>query len=122
VAGDCTSEQFDEKWLRNPDVAKLMKVCTLEAKPELTALFKQGARPAAVEVKTRRGVFRREVLYPKGDPHNPMTWDDVTRKFMKQAEPVIGRGRAREIVSRTAAVEKETSARAYAEMLGTSGQ
>ena len=34
------------------DVAKLMAVTTLEAKPELTALFKQGARPAAVEVKT----------------------------------------------------------------------
>jgi 2-methylcitrate dehydratase len=122
AAGDCTSEQFEEKWLRNPDVAKLMGMCTLEAKPELTALFKQGARPAAVEVQTRRGIFRREVLYPKGDPNNPMTWDDVTRKFMKQAEPVVGRGTAREIVSRTAAVEKETSARAYAELLGTSGQ
>jgi 2-methylcitrate dehydratase len=122
VAGDCTSEQFEEKWLRNPDVAKLMGKCTLEAKPELTALFRQGARPAAVEVETRRGIFRREVLYPRGDPHNPMTWDDVTRKFMKQAEPVIGRGPAREIVSRTAAIENETSARAYAGLLGTSGE
>ena len=121
VAGDCTSEQFEEKWLLHPDVARLMTMCTLEAKPELTALFKQGARPAAVEVETRRGIFQREVLYPKGDPQDPMTWDDVTRKFMKQAEPVIGRGPAREIVSRTAAVEQETSARAYAELLGTSG-
>ena len=44
-----------------------MAVSTLEAKPELTALFKKGGRPAAVEVKTTRGTFYREVLYPKGD-------------------------------------------------------
>jgi 2-methylcitrate dehydratase len=117
VAGDCASEHFEDRWLRDPVVARLMKLCTLEAKPELTALFRQGARPAAVEVATRRGVFRREVLYPKGDPRNPMTWDDVTRKFTKQAEPVIGRSAAEQIVNRTAAIEREPSARAYAELL-----
>jgi 2-methylcitrate dehydratase len=122
VAGDCPSEQFSDKWLRNPDVAKLMKLCTLKAKPELTALFKQGARPAAVEVRTRRGTFTREVLYPKGDPRNPMTWSDVTRKFMSQAEPVIGRALADRIVNRTCAVEAESSARAYAELLGMCGR
>lgn len=118
VAGECTSEQFNDAWLRNPIVAKLMAVTTLEAKPELTALFKQGARPAAVEVKTRRGVFSREVLYPKGDPRNPMSWADVTRKFMKQAEPVLGSTLAQEIVARTNAIEKEADMRAFAARLG----
>ena len=118
VAGECTSEQFNDDWLRNPAVAKLMAVTTLEAKPELTALFKQGARPAAVEVTTRRGVFSREVLYPKGDPRNPMSWADVTQKFMKQAGPVLGSTLAQEIVERTSAVEKETDMRAFAARLG----
>ena len=118
VAGECTSEQFNDAWLRNPIVAKLMAVTTLEAKPELTALFKQGARPAAVEVKTRRGVFSREVLYPKGDPRNPMSWAEVTRKFMKQAEPVLGSTLAQEIVARTNAMGKEADVRAFAERLG----
>ncbi len=118
VAGECTSEQFNDVWLRNPAVAKLMAVTTLEAKPELTALFKQGARPAAVEVTTRRGVFSREVLYPKGDPRNPMNWADVTQKFMKQAEPVLGRTLAQEIVERTNAIEKEADMRAFAARLG----
>src|SRR4051812_5679962 len=45
VAGECTSAHFSESWLNNPAIAKLMKVSTLEAKPELTALFKKGARP-----------------------------------------------------------------------------
>ena len=120
VAGECTSEQFNDVWLRNPAVARLMAVSTLEAKPELTALFKQGARPAAVEVKTRRGVFYREVLYPKGDPHNPMTWADVTQKFMTQAEPVLGNALAHEVIDRASAIEKEADVRAFAELLGKS--
>src|SRR6185503_21119522 len=73
VAGDVTSHQFTQEWLGNSKVAALMAKIRLEEKPELTALFKQGARPAAVEVTTSRGVFYREVLYPHGDPHNPMT-------------------------------------------------
>lgn len=118
VAGECTSEQFNDEWLRNSMVAKLMAVTTLEAKPELTALFKQGARPAAVEVKTRRGIFYREVLYPKGDPHSPMTWADVTEKFMRQAEPVLGAKRASLIASRARAIEHEPDIGSFAELLG----
>lgn len=118
VAGECTSAQFEPAWLRNPDVAKLMAVSTLKAKPELTALFKQGARPAAVEVKTRRGVFYREVLYPKGDPNSPMTWDDIGKKFMTQAEPVLGAALSREIIERTMSIEKETDIRVFAQKLG----
>ena len=94
-----------------------MKVCTLEAKPELTALFKQGARPAVVEVKTKRGTFTREVLYPKGDPNNPMTWDDVSKKFMNQAEPVLGNALAREVIERTMAIEKEGDMRGFVQKL-----
>jgi 2-methylcitrate dehydratase len=118
VAGECSSEQFTAEWLAHPQIARLMKVSSLEAKPELTALFKKGARPAAVEVKTRRGVFRREVLYPKGDPNNPMTWEDVTAKFMAQSRGILDRRVAHEIAQRAAAIESEPSIRRFAELLG----
>src|SRR5688572_5528501 len=118
VAGECTSEQFSPRWLRDPDVSRVSALCTLEATPDLTALFRQGARPAAVEVKTRRGTFRREVLYPKGDPRNPMSWDDVELKFMQQAGPVLDSAIAAEIVDRTKAIETEADMRAFAALLG----
>jgi 2-methylcitrate dehydratase PrpD len=104
--------------LRDPDVSRVSALCTLEATPDLTALFRQGARPAAVEVKTRRGTFRREVLYPKGDPRNPMSWDDVELKFMQQAGPVLDSAIAAEIVDRTKAIETEADMRAFAALLG----
>ena len=118
VAGEVTTRQFSDEWLRNPTVAGLMAKTQLEEKPELTALFRQGLRPAAVEVKTPRGAFYRKVLHPLGDPRNPMTWDDVTKKFFAQAEPVLGSKLTREIVDRTFSIEKEENMRAFAEMLG----
>ncbi len=118
VAGECTSEQFEDKWLRNPEVTRLLPLCRLEARPHLTALFKRGARPAAVEVKTARGTFQREILHPKGDPLNPMTWDDVAEKFMKQTAHVLDKALAEEVIARTKCIEKEPDISKFAEMLG----
>jgi len=121
VAGEVTSRQFSDEWLRNPAVAALMARTRLDEKPELTAWYRKGLRPAAVEVTTPRGAFHREVLHPLGDPRNPMTWDDVTKKFVTQAEPVLGAKRTRDIVDRTSAIEKEGSMRFFVELLGGNG-
>jgi 2-methylcitrate dehydratase len=118
VAGECTSQQFSRMWLQNPDVLRLLKLCQIEATPGLTALFKQGARPAAVEVKTPRGTFHCEVLYPKGDPVNPMTWDDVAEKFMKQTEGVLDEDLARTIIDQTKDINNAPDVSVFAEMLG----
>jgi 2-methylcitrate dehydratase len=118
TAGEVTPHQFTKKWLRNKTVAKLMAQCTIESKDEFTKLFKKGARPAAVEVTTPRGVFYREVLYPKGDPHNPMTWVDVNKKFVTQAEAVLGSELTKEVMDRTFALDKEASMSSFGEMLG----
>ncbi len=117
VAGAVTSEQFGDEWLRHPAVAELMAKTRLEAKPELTALFKQGARPAAVEIETGRGTFYREVRYPRGDPRSPMTWADVERKLREQAEARIGAAAVQRIVERTARIEQETDLRDFSRML-----
>jgi len=118
VAGACGSEQFGDRWLRDAQVARLMAASAIEARPELTALFKQGARPAAVEITTRRGVFLREVRYPKGDPRNPMTWEDVTAKFMAESSGMLDEKVGREIVELVKTIDLEPSVRRFAALLG----
>src|SRR5262245_59091634 len=118
AAGEVTPRQFDADWLRNRQVSELMGKTTMEEKQELTALFKQGARPAGVEVRTAKGIFYREVQYPLGAPRNPMTDADVARKFLTQAAPVVGEGVARELVDRVLAVEREPTLRPLMERLG----
>ncbi len=65
--------------------------------------------------------FRCEVLYPKGDPVNPMTWDDVAGKFMKQTEHVLDRDLARTIIDRTKEIDKDLDVSVFAGMLGRAG-
>lgn len=117
VAGKVTSEQFNDEWLRNPTVAALMAKTTLEATPQLTALFKQGARPAAVEITTARGTFYREVLYPRGDPRSPMTWAQIQQKLREQIGERMRSPAVLRIAERTAHMEKETDLRSFAMML-----
>lgn len=38
--------------------------------------------------------YAMQVDYPKGDPDNPMTWEESTEKFMMLVEPVCGRQKA----------------------------
>jgi 2-methylcitrate dehydratase len=107
VAGEVTSRQFAREWLDNADVHALIDKTTLEADASLTMLFKQGARPAALEIKTRRGTFHVEVRYPLGDPENPMLWDHVKAKFNSQAVPIIGAAVANRIAEKVARIEQE---------------
>lgn len=118
VAGEVDSAHYSDKWLADKTIQRLMANTTMVEKPELTALFKQGARPAGVEVKTKRGTFYREVPYPHGDPHNPMTPADIGKKFKRQAEATMGAQWTQEAIDRGFAIEKEANVKSFAELLG----
>ena len=117
VAGAVTSRQFERDWLRNRTVHNLIDKTTLEADARLTALFKRGARPAALEITTPRGRFFLEVKYPLGDPRNPMSWGDVEAKFISQAEPVTGLKTALAIIERAAHLEREPDMRGFVKLI-----
>ena len=117
IAGEVTSKQFDREWLQNKTVHALMDKTTLEADPELTALFKTGARPATLEIATANAKFRHEVKYPLGDPKNPFTWNHVRAKFVSQAGPVIDGRRFEEIMQRAQNLEAETDMSSFMQLL-----
>jgi 2-methylcitrate dehydratase PrpD len=53
---------------------------------------------ARVVVETEAGErHERFVRYPKGDPENPLTWDELAAKFLALAGPVVGPDRCIEI-------------------------
>ena len=119
VAGAVTSRQFERDWLGNTLVHGLIDKTTLEADAKLTALFKAGARPAALEITTKRGRFYLEVRYPLGDPRNPMSWRDVEDKFVAQAEAVVGRGPCDKIIRRVKKLEQEPDMHDFVALIAT---
>jgi 2-methylcitrate dehydratase PrpD len=57
----------------------------MAVRPEFDAMF-PAAVPGSVRVTTASGVFERTVLNPKGEPVNPMTWEDIETKFRAIAD------------------------------------
>ncbi len=64
-------------------------------------------QPSKVVVKTKDGqTFSEYLEYPKGDPREPMTMDDLTAKFNALAEGLLTDERKKEVHDITFACEK----------------
>ena len=58
------------------------------------------SEPAVVEVRMKDGrVHIARADAASGDPEKPLSWDDVVQKFEHLAGPVVGAGKAREVVA-----------------------
>jgi len=63
----------------------------LAVDPALDAMF-SAAVPARVTVATRTGRFTTTVTAPRGEPANPMSWDDLARKARVATRALADRG------------------------------
>ena len=55
--------------------------------------------PSWVEIDTKDGrTVRSDVEYPKGDPQNPLSWDELKDKFRTLTQTVISSERQEEII------------------------
>ena len=76
--------------------------------------------PAWAEVRTSNGrTMRSELTYPKGDPENPVTWDEMRTKFNLLSAPVISSQRQKEIISAIDSLEQMDDVRQLASLLST---
>lgn len=74
-----------EEQLTDAAALQMAKRVTMTVRPEFDAMF-PAAVPGAVRLTTASGVFERTVLMPKGEPSNPMSWQDIERKFLTVTE------------------------------------
>jgi 2-methylcitrate dehydratase len=98
IEGDIGAEQFAHEQWKDPKVIDLMSRIKITEDPEMSKLYPP-ARPANLEIRTRDGnLYRRRVDYPKGDPHNPMSNEEVKAKFRKLAQPLMKENRVKAII------------------------
>ena len=85
VKGNAEFADFNDENLEDRSVKLLSKKITVIEDKELTSLSPQ-VRGARVIIYMKNGeVFEKEVLYPKGEPENPLTMQEVEDKFRKLA-------------------------------------
>ena len=102
-----------------PEVRHIMDRVQCVTDPKLDAqtpkLF-----PAWAEVRTSNGrTMRSELTYPKGDPENPVTCDEMRSKFNLLSAPVISSQRQQEIISAIDSLEQMDDVRQLGSLLST---
>ncbi|WP_276282449.1 MmgE/PrpD family protein [Halorussus caseinilyticus] len=80
------NDQYDPERIRRDDVQELLRKVEVSADSDLTARFENGEMPAVVAVETADGTtYLVEKDHFEGHPNDPMSWDEIERKFHETA-------------------------------------
>jgi 2-methylcitrate dehydratase PrpD len=91
-----------------------MQKTTVEIDPKIDREFKEQPERWAVELTIECAdgqKYRQSEEYAKGDPPNPMTWEESVGKFMSLAEPFYGQATAQNLCRLVENIEKEENIR-----------
>ncbi|MFH1372311.1 MAG: MmgE/PrpD family protein [bacterium] len=101
-----TTQSFSDEKLKDKRIWEVIDKIKGEASQEFEKMF-PAKQPSKVVVKTKDGQSFSEYLeYPKGDPREPMTMDDLTAKFNALASGLLSDDRRQETKEVIFACEK----------------
>ncbi len=105
--GDVSLDRFNEKNLRAKDILGLAARVQCVENPQIEKLYpKQWA--ATVEIETKDGAtYSTRIDYPKGDPENRLTWDELASKARKLMDSVPLRAKTADLMASIQKLEKE---------------
>ncbi|RMF76805.1 MAG: MmgE/PrpD family protein [Acidobacteria bacterium] len=92
-----TPAQFTEEKIRDPRVRAQLRKVVVEADPEIEKVFPELQRVVVTVTTTDGRRLERQLDYPKGDPRNPLTDEEIEQKFDALAEPLLSAARRDEI-------------------------
>lgn len=117
IHGQAFLDQYCTENIASPQVRDLMHRVVCVENPEIEKDFPD-KWPAEVEIATRDGrTFRLGLQHPKGDPENPLSWDEIITKFNSLAGSVFDGRQLGAIVNRVRAIEEETDVNRLMEAL-----
>jgi 2-methylcitrate dehydratase PrpD len=105
VKGRIGIDEFTDETVRDPVIQEMIPRTVVHQDSELYARV-TFSMPGRVTVRTRDGrEFTDEVLYPKGNPANPMSEEEFKAKFMNMASRVLGEKQSDELYARARELE-----------------
>ncbi len=92
-----TTQSFSDEKLKDPRIWEVIDKIKGEPSIEFEKMF-PAKQPSKVIVKTKDGrEFSEYLEYPKGDPREPMTIEDLENKFNGLSSSVLSEARQKEI-------------------------
>jgi 2-methylcitrate dehydratase len=106
VRGKVGVDEFTDETVADPVIQSMIPRTVVHQDSDLYAKVKN-SMPGRVTVRTKDGrELTDEVLYPKGNPSNPLTEDEFKEKFMDMAVRVLGSEQADELYQRARALHQ----------------
>lgn len=97
---DVGLDRFGDEMLWDASLRQLMGKVKMVVDPSLDNDY-PAKWPAVVRISTRSGLkLVANVDYPKGDPENPLSREELCDKFKGMSSPVIGEARAEFVLER----------------------
>jgi len=81
VKGNSGYADFNEESLQDERVLSLARRVEVMEDETLTSLS-PGKRAAIVKIYTEKGIFENQVDYPKGEPENPISFEEICQKTL----------------------------------------
>jgi 2-methylcitrate dehydratase PrpD len=92
-------DQFTVEKARSPKIRELMSKVALVKDPRIEETFPR-EWPAHVVIELAGGRRHEKIVrYPKGDPENPLTWDEMETKFRTLAGSVLSPDRCEQVIA-----------------------
>ncbi len=109
VFGKVGVEQFREEILDDPRITAVTPRIRIEATPEMDAMHPE-KWPSRTTVKLKNGDSETLfVEYPKGDPENTMTDEEIREKYLALSALAIPEEKARLLLDRCYSIEERES-------------
>ena len=104
--GKATLDEFTQDKLNLPEIKALMEKVDCVKNPELDKMYPEHW-PANVEIKTKDGkIFSIRLESPKGDPENPLTWNELIEKFNGLASTIYSEAQRKKMIEEIKSIEK----------------
>jgi 2-methylcitrate dehydratase PrpD len=116
--GNALPDQYTDEIIKSAAVAEVMKKVRIKKDPELERLYPR-QWPSTVEIRTRGGgSYQTFVAYPKGDPENPLSWDELREKFNSVTSGVYAPERQSRIADEMKKLSRSRKLDAFKSLVG----
>jgi 2-methylcitrate dehydratase PrpD len=115
--GAVEQAQFRTERVNRADVQSLLARTETIADPAQSALY-PAKFPARIRIALSDGrSITRERAFPKGDPQDPLTPEEIEGKFLRNTEGALGKARARDLLAVIRSLPDERSPGRLSELL-----
>ena len=119
IEGKAFLDEYTEESIRRPDVHKFLKKITVKHAPDLEK-YLPNPFTARIAVTMDDGkIYTKEVIYAKGDPQNPLLWDEILQKFnILVPLSIVSKAKKQKIIETIQHLEELNDIKEFTKLLG----